>query len=65
LSYLNGFSIALFERCSNVPSCCCSLEAKDADCGKYGKICSYDIETESQPFEISDKGERGKSEHSF
>jgi hypothetical protein len=48
-----------------VPSCCCSLEAKDADCGKYGKICSYDIETESQPFEISDKGERGKSEHSF
>lgn len=32
------------------------LEAKDDDCGEYGDICSYEIETESQPFDIDGKG---------
>ena len=33
------------------------LEAKDDDCAEYGDICGYDIETESQPFEIDGKGQ--------
>ena len=33
------------------------LEAKDDDCGEYGDICSYEIETESQPFDIDGKGQ--------
>ena len=34
------------------------LEAKDDDCGEYGDICSYEIETESQPFDIDGKGQK-------
>ena len=37
------------------------LEAKDDDCGEYGDICGYAIETESQPFDIDGKGQSTES----
>ena len=36
------------------------LKAKDDDCGEYGDICSYEIETENQPFDIDGKGQSAK-----
>ncbi len=38
-----------------------TLRAKDDDCGEqFGRVCRYYIETENQPFEISDKGKHNR-----
>ena len=36
--------------------------AEDKDCSdKYGKVCSYVLESENQPFEISNEGESSRN----
>ena len=38
------------------------LVAEDKDCSdKYGKVCSYVLESENQPFEISNEGESSRN----